>query len=85
MVSTAELRAVHRMVAVIKARGSIHRWEMLELSKVSIAKYAQLKSYMEWKFADQIKYDKGHEEWSYIYSTPEVKVEVQEQLPEVKT
>lgn len=70
MVSSSELRKVTKMIAVIKARGRVHRWEMIDEARVSIGDYNKLKSYMEFKFAEQVKYDKQHEEWSYLYPSP---------------
>lgn len=82
MVSRKEMQKIVRMVHIIKLRGTIHRWDLIDEAKISINTYNQLKSYMQHKFEEKVKYDKGFEEWKYIYQEPKQKEEIQKELPE---
>ena len=64
---------IARMQHIIKLRGNIHRWELIDLAKISINDYNKLKSYMEHKFANTVKYTKETQEWTWLY--PEQKQE----------
>jgi len=70
MVSKKEMSKINRMAQIIKQTGGIHKWDLIDEAKLSINKYNQLQSYMKYKMAETIKYDKDTEAWFPVHVEP---------------
>lgn len=56
------------MVKVIQdhEEDGIHRWDLIDEAKISIRDYNMLKSYLQHKFDDTVKYEKTTQMWNPI-------------------
>lgn len=69
------------LLNIIRRKGEIHLFDLIEESNISLARYQQIKSLFLWKFDAHVKYDKKNKMWSKIYI--EIEKEADEMIQEV--
>ncbi len=72
------------MIRVIRDEGTVHKWDLVDLARISIRDYTNLSSYMRHRFDGQIKYDPNTSTWSKLNQLDDLKIEQQEKLSDVE-
>lgn len=66
MAGKAQFYHSRRMLALIKQKGKIHKFDLMDSLKMSISQYEKLTPWMKYKFPDSIFYNRASQEWEWV-------------------
>ena len=66
MATKTMLKKGSTLIGIIQREGSIHKFDLIDKASISLSTYNQMKPYIEYRYAQYVKYDEKTGIWSKV-------------------
>jgi hypothetical protein len=64
MATKTMLKKGSNLIGIIQREGSIHKFDLIDKASISLSTYNQMKPYLEYRYAQYVRYDEKTGIWS---------------------
>ncbi len=76
------MQLCNRLLGIIRRKGDIHGYDLLDEAGISINQYNVIKPYFTMRFAEWVKYDKATKMWSLVASAQVEQKQLEDEVKE---
>lgn len=66
MATKTMLKKGSTLIGIIQREGSIHKFDLIDKASISLSSYNQMKPYIEYRYAQYVRYDEKTGIWSKV-------------------